>query len=111
MTIQTLRLVADRPELLDDLSDDPLAGVALAATSRLADRMLKGREDERLLGPEEAAPLVGLSAAYIRKHPRLPFVRRPRGPRGRIKCSLTACRQHPGISTAAKIAERSAPPK
>lgn len=90
--VARLRLVADHPEVMDDMSVPELAALIATASAKVMEKSATP-EPDRLIEPEEAAPIVGIAAATIRKRKAaLPFVRQPSGPGGRVKCSLAACR-------------------
>lgn len=86
----TLASVARDPGLLRDLPTAAVAAIASHATAVLVERMAgsgaEGGED-RLMTAEEVAPVVGLSARYLRRHAAsLPFTVRPTP--GRVRYSL-----------------------
>lgn len=90
----SLRLVdaAADPSLMDDLTPQQLVGLIAQAGALLVQKG-GAEEPDRLIDPEEAAGIVGLSPRYIKRHKAsLPFVRQ-RVPNAPIRCSIAACRQ------------------
>ena len=90
----TLPQLAAQPELLDDLPAPVLTAIIVHASAKLLEKSTAEAAEDRLITPVEASPIVGLSADYILHNRRLPFIRQPTGPNGRIKCSLRACREY-----------------
>lgn len=86
----SLQAVARDPSVLRELPTPMVAAVASHATAVLLERMAAaGAEagEDRLLTAEEVAPIVGLSARYLRRHAAsLPFTVRPTP--GRVRFSL-----------------------
>lgn len=69
MTTPALRIVADRPETLDDLSVPELAAIVMQASARIAEKAAAVRTNpglQPLLTVKEAAPLLGLSPSRLR---------------------------------------------
>lgn len=68
MTAPALRVVAESPDVLDDLSLVELSAILAAVSARLAERAAKDRAGiAPLLTTEDAAPLLGMNPDTLRK--------------------------------------------